>query len=50
MTPRKSSDVSDYNPTPHVIPEGANATPLEVVGGNTSTEKLIIVMCGLPGK
>lgn len=41
--------VADYNPTPHVIPEGENATPLEVVGGDvTSTEKLIIVMCGLP--
>lgn len=39
----------DYNPTPHVIPEGENATPLEVVGGDcTATEKLIIVMCGLP--
>mmetsp|Transcript_25163 Transcript_25163/g.53209 ORF Transcript_25163/g.53209 Transcript_25163/m.53209 type:complete len:515 (-) Transcript_25163:323-1867(-) len=41
--------VADYNPTPHVIPEGENATPLEVVGGDcTSTEKLVIVMCGLP--
>lgn len=40
---------NDYNPTPHVIPEGQNATPLEVVGGDvTSTEKLIIVMTGLP--
>lgn len=43
------SDSADYNPTPHVIPEGENATPLEVVGGDcTATEKLIIVMCGLP--
>ena len=43
------SCVADYNPTPHVNPEGANATPLEVVGGDcTATEKLIIVMCGLP--
>ncbi|KAL7443319.1 hypothetical protein ACHAXM_008862 [Skeletonema potamos] len=42
-------DSSDYNPTPHVIPEGENATPLEVVGGDcTDTEKLIIIMCGLP--
>mmetsp|Transcript_30349 Transcript_30349/g.45279 ORF Transcript_30349/g.45279 Transcript_30349/m.45279 type:complete len:518 (-) Transcript_30349:7-1560(-) len=42
-------DTSDYNPTPHVIPEGENATPLEVVGGDcTDTEKLIIIMCGLP--
>ena len=41
--------MADYNPTPHVIPEGENATPLEVVGGDcTATEKLIIVMCGLP--
>lgn len=43
------SPVADYNPTPHVIPEGENATPLEVVGGDcTATEKLIIIMCGLP--
>ncbi|KAL7538494.1 hypothetical protein ACHAXR_008598 [Thalassiosira sp. AJA248-18] len=43
------SPTADYNPTPHVIPEGENATPLEVVGGDcTATEKLIIVMCGLP--
>ncbi|KAL7511968.1 hypothetical protein ACHAXN_008925 [Cyclotella atomus] len=40
---------SDYNPTPHVIPEGENATPLGVVGGDcTESEKLIIIMCGLP--
>lgn len=40
---------TDYNPTPHVIPEGENATPLGVVGGDcTTSEKLIIVMCGLP--
>eukprot|EP00956_Cyclotella_meneghiniana_P022918 scaffold43858_cov67-Cyclotella_meneghiniana.AAC.5 len=40
---------NDYNPTPHVIPEGENATPLGVVGGEcTDSEKLIIVMCGLP--
>jgi predicted kinase len=36
------------NPMPHVIPEGANATPLEVVGA-TASEKLIIIMVGLPG-
>lgn len=42
-------DSSDYNPTPHVIPQGENATPLTVVGGDcTATEKLIIIMCGLP--
>lgn len=45
----KMPPAADYNPTPHVIPEGENATPLEVVGGDcTATEKLIIVMCGLP--
>ncbi len=39
----------DYNPSPHVIPEGENATPLGVVGGDCRpTEKVIIVMCGLP--
>ena len=43
------AESADYNPTPHRIPEGENATPLEVVGGDcTATEKLIIVMCGLP--
>jgi hypothetical protein len=32
---------SDYNPTPHVIPEGENATPLGVVGGDcTESEKV----------
>ena len=36
------------NPTPHVIPEGQNATPLEVVGASAS-DKLIIIMVGLPG-
>jgi len=36
------------NPKPHVIPEGPNATPLEVVGA-TASDKLIIVMVGLPG-
>lgn len=42
-------DAADYNPSPHLIPEGENATPLGVVGGDcTASEKLIIVMCGLP--
>jgi len=36
------------NPKPHVIPEGKNATPLEVVGA-TASDKLIIIMVGLPG-
>jgi 6-phosphofructo-2-kinase/fructose-2,6-biphosphatase 2 len=36
------------NPKPHVIPEGQNATPLEVVGA-TASDKLIIIMVGLPG-
>lgn len=36
------------NPMPHVIPEGQNATPLEVVGA-TASDKLVIIMVGLPG-
>lgn len=36
------------NPKPHVIPEGKNATPLEVVGA-TASDKLIIILVGLPG-
>jgi len=36
------------NPTPHVIPEGVNATPLEVVGA-TASDKLVIILVGLPG-
>jgi predicted kinase len=43
-----SSKVIFDNPMPHVIPEGANATPLEVVGA-TASDKLIIIMVGLPG-
>lgn len=35
------------NPTPHLIPEGENATPLEVVG-STAMDKLVIIMVGLP--
>jgi hypothetical protein len=37
------------NPTPHKIPEGDNATPLEVIGA-CAQDKLIIIMVGLPGK
>ena len=36
------------NPKPHKIPEGENATPLEVVGA-TASDKLVIIMVGLPG-
>lgn len=35
------------NPTPHVIPEGENAAPLEVIGC-TATDKLVIIMVGVP--
>ena len=35
------------NPTPHRLPEGENATPLEVIGTTTS-DKLVIIMVGLP--
>ena len=35
------------NPTPHVLETGENATPLEVIG-STATDKLIIIMVGLP--
>lgn len=36
------------NPKPQVLPEGENATPLEVIGA-TASDKLIIIMVGLPG-
>ena len=35
------------NPTPHRLPEGENAAPLEVIGTTTS-DKLVIIMVGLP--
>lgn len=35
------------NPMPHRLPEGENATPLEVTG-TTASEKLVIIMVGLP--
>jgi 6-phosphofructo-2-kinase/fructose-2,6-biphosphatase 2 len=35
------------NPLPHVLPEGENATPLEVLG-STASDKLVIIMVGLP--
>mmetsp|Transcript_40456 Transcript_40456/g.47340 ORF Transcript_40456/g.47340 Transcript_40456/m.47340 type:complete len:511 (+) Transcript_40456:71-1603(+) len=50
MINSKTSDDSSkagYNPTPHRIPEGENATPLEVTG-SSATDKLVIIMVGLP--
>mmetsp|Transcript_7516 Transcript_7516/g.11276 ORF Transcript_7516/g.11276 Transcript_7516/m.11276 type:complete len:525 (-) Transcript_7516:310-1884(-) len=38
---------SEYNPLPHRLAEGENATPLEVVGASAS-DKLVIMMVGLP--
>jgi len=35
------------NPQPHRLPEGENAAPLEVIG-TTASDKLIIIMVGLP--
>lgn len=35
------------NPMPHLLSEGQNATPLEVIG-STATDKLVIIMVGLP--
>jgi broad specificity phosphatase PhoE/predicted kinase len=35
------------NPMPHLLREGENATPLEVIG-STATDKLAIIMVGLP--
>ncbi|GKY92858.1 6-phosphofructo-2-kinase 1, variant 3 [Mayamaea pseudoterrestris] len=40
-------DIVIQNPTPHRLPEGENATPLEVIG-TTASDKLVIVMVGLP--
>lgn len=36
-----------YNPTPHVLEIGENAAPLEVIG-SSATDKLVIIMVGLP--
>ena len=37
------------NPTPHVIPEGENAAPLDISGGTwRNSDKLVLVMVGLP--
>jgi len=50
--PLSSTGSSSYqvdNPMPHVIPEGENAAPLEVIGASvTQSDKLVIVMVGLP--
>lgn len=35
------------NPTPHTLPDGYNAKPLEVTG-STATDSLVIIMVGLP--
>jgi len=35
------------NPLPHVLPEGQNAAPLEVMG-STASDKVVIIMVGLP--
>lgn len=35
------------NPTPHTLPDGENAKPLEVIG-STATDSLVIIMVGLP--
>jgi len=42
-----SLNVKISNPKPQVLPEGENATPLEVTG-STATDKLVIIMVGLP--
>jgi len=39
--------MSTNNPTPHILSEGENAAPLEVIGC-TATDSLVIVMVGLP--
>jgi len=39
---------TEYNPLPHVLPEGDNAAPLEVMGSSASSDKLVIIMVGLP--
>jgi len=41
------SMATTYNPMPHKLSEGENATPLEVIG-STATDKLVIIMVGLP--
>eukprot|EP00568_Trieres_chinensis_P003977 CAMPEP_0183291858 /NCGR_PEP_ID=MMETSP0160_2-20130417/1128_1 /TAXON_ID=2839 ORGANISM="Odontella Sinensis, Strain Grunow 1884" /NCGR_SAMPLE_ID=MMETSP0160_2 /ASSEMBLY_ACC=CAM_ASM_000250 /LENGTH=548 /DNA_ID=CAMNT_0025452717 /DNA_START=127 /DNA_END=1773 /DNA_ORIENTATION=- len=44
-----SSGFCAHNPMPHVLSEGENAAPLEVIGAtSTATDKLVIIMVGLP--
>mmetsp|Transcript_44109 Transcript_44109/g.64827 ORF Transcript_44109/g.64827 Transcript_44109/m.64827 type:complete len:528 (+) Transcript_44109:288-1871(+) len=40
------SSLSTDNPTPHLIPEGDNATPLDY--GSSATDKLVLIIVGLP--
>lgn len=55
MVPEPASTARDQNqphvkvdnPMPHTLAEGENATPLEVIGA-TASDKLIIIMVGLP--
>ena len=42
------SSMSTNNPTPHILSEGENAAPLEVIGC-TATDSLVIVMVGVGG-
>jgi len=44
---RDGNSVVVDNPMPHRLPEGENAAPLEVIG-TTASDKLIIIMVGLP--
>ena len=45
--PRSTVTATERNPLPHLLPEGDNAAPLEVMG-STASDKLVIVMVGLP--
>jgi hypothetical protein len=47
MTADGSVSYQIDNPMPHRLPEGENATPLEVIG-TTASDKLAIIMVGLP--
>ena len=43
FSPSESLDYRIDNPMPHRLPEGENATPLEVTG-TTASEKLVIIV------
>jgi hypothetical protein len=45
-TGSRSANLVD-NPLPHVLPEGQNAAPLEVMG-STASDKVVVIMVGLP--